>query len=300
MVNFLHNLLSRFMKPTSDTVPAVAASPIASSPTHTVTPVVPPSPLPAGTEAMTTRIESPTISIMNVSTVVSDTDVQKAIVALQIQLDRDFSPVWGVGATLKFLPRSTPLPVNHWLITIMDNSDQQGALGYHDLTVNGLPVSKIFAKDDQKYGLSWSVTLSHELLEMLVDPWISNCSFAQETNTTGVLYAFEVADPVEDDSSGYEINGVKVSNFVYPAWFEGFRQPNSTKFDFRGNTHRPFQLAKGGYISQFVVGPSSQGWNQITAETVPTMRNKKSSESRTVRRKLARKPDMVKRAEKSA
>jgi len=49
---------------------------------------------------------------------------------------------------------------------ILDDSDQAGALGYHDLTSDGLPIGKVFAASDLKAGTSWTVTASHELLEM--------------------------------------------------------------------------------------------------------------------------------------
>lgn len=638
-------------------------SPVTASPTvdvnHTLVP--PPPALPQKIDATVTKISSPTISIMNKCSILRDEDVKAAVAALQIQLDRDFSPVWGISATLQFLPKNTPLPVHHWLIALMDTSDQAGALGYHDLTDEGLPVAKIFAKDDQKYGLAWTVTLSHELCltgdtkiplldgtsvairdlvgreyfyvyscdengnvkhgkghsaritqknaptvkvlldngqevrctgnhpflmrdgsykdadklnsgdslmplyrqqksidmskrnslyeqvynpgsgdwkfthrvvqphcssgyvrhhkdfnrfnntpeniqvmkwedhqrlhsehithhlrefiasgkqrvkhpegdagralnaervrkmaleyngsekqrldiqkyfsseenkkqhsnaikkalagvkdtlsanmrrrmsepeeknkarerrieynqsaarishikdvwlnksddellmhsmysgetahnrwhvkrtkyndecifclaenenfeymnhkvisvepcgfedvyditvdkyhnfaleagvfvhncEMLVDPYIANCCFVQDSNTTGTLYAYEVADAVEDDSLGYKINDILVSNFVYPSWFEGFRKPNSTKFDFTGKLRQPFELAAGGYISTFVVGPNSQGWTQLTSSAKHGARlRRKGPESRTNRRKHS-KPKLI-------
>ena len=55
----------------------------------------------------------------------------------------------------------------------MDDSDQAGALGYHDLTSAGLPMGKVFARTDLQNNLSWTVTVSHELLEILGDPMIN-------------------------------------------------------------------------------------------------------------------------------
>jgi hypothetical protein len=36
-----------------------------------------------------------------------------------------------------------PAPDGWWLV-FLDNSDQAGALAYHDLTNEGLPLSKVF------------------------------------------------------------------------------------------------------------------------------------------------------------
>ncbi len=44
----------------------------------------------------------PTISIQNLSTVVNDIDAAAVVAALQIQLDRDWQPIWGTTATLNF------------------------------------------------------------------------------------------------------------------------------------------------------------------------------------------------------
>lgn len=234
------------------------------------------------TPTVPTRI-GPTISMVNNSTVLSDADVAKTISAFQTQVDRDFAPVWETTATLKFVPKGQQPGPQDWIIYLLDNSDQAGALGYHDLTPAGNPIAKVFIKDDQKYGLSWTVTVSHELLEMLVDPYISNCAFIQKTNTTGRLYAYEVCDPIEDDSFGYKIGDVLVSNFIYPAWFESFRR--SGKFDHMSVLTAPLSLAKGGYMSIFEVGSKSKGWVQITPPQGPGKRLlAKGPESRKAKR----------------
>ena len=214
----------------------------------------------------------PTIAFVNQSTVLTDDQVKTAMSALQIQLDRDFSPVWRMDATLTFVPTGVALSPYLWVMYIMDTSDQAGALGYHETTAMGNPIGRVFAKDDATYGLSWTITTSHELLEMMVDPYIADVAFDQTTNTTGTLYAYEVADPVEDDSHGYVINGVSVSDFVFPAWFEGWREPNSAKFDHHGAVSAPFTMASGGYVSVFDVSPATKGWVQKFAESGPGIR----------------------------
>jgi hypothetical protein len=207
------------------------------------------------------------IAIINESTVVSDADVQAATDALQMQVTRDFAPAWGVNAKLSFVPTGQSPPTGVWWLTVLDNSDQAGALGYHDVTPDGLPLGKVFAATDLQYGSKWTVTASHELLEMLGDPNI-NLAATQEPGRHGgvmTLYAYEVCDACEGDQFGYDINGLTMSDFVYPSWFESFRSANSTKFDFQGQISKPFELLAGGYISVYDV-ESGQGWSQLTAE----------------------------------
>lgn len=219
----------------------------------------------------TTQAETPTIpiTVINESTVLADSDVIPAIAALQKQVDNDFFPVWGVDTELTIISKGTQPPAGSWWLVILDDTDQANALGYHDLTTEGLPIGKVFAASDLKAGTSWTVTASHELLEMLADPNINLTVFVQNDNTAGTLYAYEVCDACEDDSLGYMIDNILVSDFIYPAWFESFRTEGSTQFDRQNKMQKPFQLLSGGYIGTFNVAAGT-GWQQLTAETHPT------------------------------
>jgi hypothetical protein len=203
------------------------------------------------------------VSVLNQSQSLTDDQVSQAVPALQAQVTNDFAPAWGVDADLKFVPGSQPEP-GSWALIIFDNSDQPGALGYHDLTAEGLPLGKVFAGTDIQYGLQWTITASHELLEMLADPDIDLTVFVQPDDQSGRIYAYEVCDACEADNYGYAINGTMVSDFVYPAWFESFRTPGSTQFDQQNQIQKPFDLLAGGYIGIFDV-TAGTGWTQLTA-----------------------------------
>jgi hypothetical protein len=131
--------------------------------------------------------------------------------------------------------------------------------------------------------MSWTVTASHELMEMMVDPFINTDVFNQTTNTAGIIYAKEVCDAVEADNLGYTINSVLVSDFVLPSWFDGWRAPNSVAFSFKNNVHAPFALASGGYIGAFDVTRGS-GWTQLLAETVPGTTSRVTTSTRAAKR----------------
>ncbi len=214
-------------------------------------------------------------SVINGSTVLPDSQVERAVGALQTQVRRDYAPVWGTDADLIFVPTGQNPEPGSWWLTVLDNSDQAGALGYHDVTSEGLPLGKVFAKTDMIYGLQWTVTASHELLEMLGDPDINLTAFVQPDPdaATGLLYAYEVCDACENDQFGYDIDGSLVSDFVYPAWFESFRQPGSTPFDYQKKISKPFELLPGGYIGVFDV-TAGNGWQQIIAPEKPGTRGR--------------------------
>ncbi|MFI5174428.1 MAG: hypothetical protein ACHQKY_06205 [Terriglobia bacterium] len=208
------------------------------------------------------------VAVINSCTVLTDNQINAAIPALQTQVHRDLAPAWGIDADLTFVPKDTQPPSGSWWLVILDNSDQAGALGYHDLTQEGLPLGKVFAGSDLQLGYEWTVTTSHELLEMLVDPDVNLTVFTQPNAHSGTLYAYEVCDACEADDLGYKIDTTLVSDFVFPAWFESFRTKGSTQFDFGKQIQAPFQLAAGGYIGVFDVTKGT-GWHQITAEGAP-------------------------------
>ena len=196
----------------------------------------------------------PVIAVMNVSTSVDDAQIEAVIPALQRQVSEDFKAYWERECSLQFLDRERELTAGWWQVVVMDDPDQAGALGYHELSSQGTPLGKVFARLDREAGASWTVTLSHELLEMLADPWINWCA----QSCDGKIYALEVCDPVEADRFGYEIDGVLVSDFVTPAWFAGA----TGQVDFKGRLSHPVELAEGGYIT--VLDPG-KGWKQVTA-----------------------------------
>jgi hypothetical protein len=196
------------------------------------------------------------IAIQNASTVVSEHDVQTAVAAVQRQVTEHFTPAWSIDGALCWIPKGQPVPADHALVVVLDDSDQASVLGFHDLQLNGMPQGKVFAHDDIKAGLSWTVTLSHEVLELLVDPDVNLA--AQDSD--GSFFSYEVCDAVEDDSLGYRIDGVLVSDFVLPTWFSP-STPTSEATSYRRNVFGPFVLAKGGYIGTWV---PNEGWTQVT------------------------------------
>jgi len=227
------------------------------------------------------------IAVVNYYQPLSDDDVNEVVAALQKQVHNDFAPLWGIDADLTYYPQNQNPPAGSWLLGIFDNSDQAGALGYHDLTQNGLPLGKIFAGTDAQYNSSWSVTASHELLEMLGDPDINLTVFRQQNDGTGVLYAYENCDACEDDSFGYQIDNVLVSDFVLPSWFEEFHQAG-TQYDFKGYVKDAFGLLKGGYIGVYNV-TSGNGWTQLTGDkTAMTYKMRPAPGSRRERRRTPR------------
>jgi len=194
---------------------------------------------------------TPTIACFNKATTPLGVDIDALIASMQAYVDQYVVPVWGTPAKLI---KSKDFVDGAWAVVFLDNADQPGALAYHDLTPEGLPLSKVFVKTTLDNHDLVSVSTSHELVEMLVDPAINLMTTGPDPK---VFYAYESADPVEQLS--FDVNGIPMSDFVYPAYFEGFRKPGSVPFDHLNKVNKPFQVLPGGYQIVFKNGK----WSQI-------------------------------------
>jgi hypothetical protein len=198
----------------------------------------------------------PQIAVLNESTGITDNEIQKMLPAFAKQWNTDLKNVWGVDdATLTFVPKDQKPESDSWWLVFLDDSDQAGNLAYHDLTNEGLPLSKVFVKTIRDADASISVGATHELCEMAVDPWLNSAY----QDLRGIFWAGEIADPVEDDQYGYEIDGILVSAFVTPNWFG--HQHAQSEIDVEGHARVPFEVLSGGYAQIF---DPQQGWVQVT------------------------------------
>jgi hypothetical protein len=179
-----------------------------------------------------------TIACVNKATVDLGVPFQKLTKTLQKCFDEHFLPVWGYPVKLY---NTTRPKRSDWQFVYLDDADRAGALGYHKLTYHGQPISRIFVKTTREANELVSVTACHELFEMVIDP-LANL-WAEDRD--GTEYAYEMSDPVEDDT--FLVDGIEMSNFVYPSWFEPFEHPDGTKFDHLGLLKKPFSMTKGGY-----------------------------------------------------
>lgn len=168
------------------------------------------------------------------------------LAACQRQLDEHWASLWSGGhiAIQMVAKPEDAVGTDYALMSILDDADQEGALGYHDL--QGRPFGRVFAKTVMSNGgslmtgsMSVSVTLSHEILELVGDPGANQWG----DGPGGIEFAMELCDAVEDDA--YVIDGVAVSDFLGPNYFEeGAPGP----YDQLGLLKQPFQPPRaGGY-----------------------------------------------------
>ena len=202
------------------------------------------------------NFNAPVLAFINMTTVLKDSDISPVIQALQVQVSAHLAPIWDVTATLVQVPTGGTPPPGSWHMYLLDNSDVAGALGLHDVTNEGNPLGKCFVKTTMDAGDAWTVCASHETLELICDAQINTVKQVGDSE----FWALEVADTCESDQYGYTINGILVSDFVYPAWWGG---PSDGKYDYMGHVTAPLQILDGGYIGAWT---PSTGWGIRTAK----------------------------------
>jgi hypothetical protein len=242
------------------------------------------------------------ISVLNQSTLVSDTDISTMCAAIQIQLDLHFKPAWNIKeVTVRFYSNKDHVPGYAWTIYVVDDDTAvSGALGYHQETSddkingyvmckpilsNGGTILKFDSNNPGQYAVSG--TLSHEVLEAVLDPYTNKYSDNGSTS-----FCVEMCDPVEQIGYGIAVHGesVAVSDFVFPSYFN----PQATlaanaPFNYLNTLKAPFTLLPGGYVIQRTGGPGTE--KQVFGEEMPEWRKetKMMGFSRAGRRVAAKK-----------
>jgi hypothetical protein len=229
------------------------------------------------------------VAVMNESPTVSDEEVRAAVTALQTQINRDLVPIWGVGAELAFVARGADAPAGSWRLVVEDNSRFPGVVSYHTLTQEGLPEVRVAVREAKGAGWPWTMAASHDLMEMLANPRLNVTIFDSADGRTGKLYIREICDSVSSSKLAYKIDGVTVSDFVYPAWFESSSKGDGVKFDHCGHLNAPFQVAPGSYIYFSEVSESSgRRWHyepeRVSQAKEPTSKRKAGKAAKKVRR----------------
>lgn len=224
------------------------------------------------------------IAVINESTMISNADAATMTAAIQIQMDLHLLPAWNMkSGTIKFYADKKSVPGYAWVVSILDNSTQAGALGYHAID-NGVVDAFIFAQPvlsnngvalydaANPNNVSVSSVLSHEVCEMIGDRyagfWSDGPGVVASDGQTYTEYALELADAVEGDSYSIDVGTqkVNVSNFLFPSWFN--QQSTSAAnmpFDYLHKLSAPFTMTPGGYL----IVRQSGNFQQVFGETMP-------------------------------
>jgi hypothetical protein len=228
------------------------------------------------------------IGVINESSLVSDEDAYNMTLLVNHQLRNHAAPAFDrLPPEVHYFPSASAVPAGTFVIGILDNADQAGVLGYHELGFGRVFAGPVLANGGGILAgeLSVASVLSHEALESWADLYANLWGDLG----TGTCYAYELGDPVESDTyivkivpaSGLVSDAVTgtVSNFVLPSWFDPDGQ---APYDYMGLLTGPFQVRQDGYVIAMSDGNVTEQWG----EHYPPWRKatKASPSSRTARR----------------
>jgi hypothetical protein len=203
--------------------------------------------------------------------------ILQAAAAVQKQITRDFTPFWGLSATVNAFEDLSSVPSDYhpvvlfgdpeelmsqlefaiggqYAAELLDDFERDRLSGLHLNAFTRQPFALVAASD------TWSVTLSHEVLEMLADPFGNRLIAAAHPldRRQRVKYLLEVCDPCQ--AMWYPVNGVPVSDFYTPRYFDPVGVDRS-RYSFTGELEYPLQILDGGYLSW--IDPEDSGLYQL-------------------------------------
>jgi hypothetical protein len=231
-----------------------------------------------------------------------DSRVQAVLRAVNRQISEDFQLYWSQGAQLRLGGRTgkkidaeslLDLTGDAILYLLDDPNDPtlRGILGFHAENQRGMPFGFVFTSISAQLGEDWSVTLSHEALELIGDANVNKLAAGPDPREPRngdryVLHWFEMCDAVQSES--YKIDGIAVSNFVTPLYFtigeqEGGRN-DFLSLTHRGGTLRSFGVNPGGYVG--FLDPRTNTMETFAADKQARQRLETKSRMRPTRRGL--------------
>lgn len=226
------------------------------------------------------------VALVSLTSEVSNRSLMQAAAAVQKQITRDFTPYWGIRATVDAFEDLASVPSDYHPVVLFGDADElrgqvEVAIGgeYAERLIDDFERGRLSglhlnAFTRQPFALVsaegvWSVTLSHEVLELIADPYGNRLVAARHPQLAGerVKYLLEVCDPCQ--ATWYPVNGVPVSDFYTPRYFDPVGV-DTGRYSFTGALEYPLQILDGGYLSW--IDPTDSGLYQLVAgDREPTL-----------------------------
>lgn len=184
---------------------------------------------------------------------INEAEFKSAVKAIERQVKEQVSAFWntteyyGLKADFVIAHNLSQVPYGSWLVVIQDTL-QFDVYGYHYLTETDTkqsPKNTPYALI--RYDENWSLVLSHEVVEMLINPFL-NASALTEVDGKKIRLVIEPSDPAQFKDNGYLVDGVLVSDFVTPRYYD-LVYVSGTRYSWTGKITKPLELLENGYFS---------------------------------------------------
>jgi hypothetical protein len=201
------------------------------------------------------------IALISETSFVSYSELAKVSSAIQKQVNDHFAPHWGIQASIDPLAALADIPPNSWPVVIRDNIGISEA-GVHWNATRDKPFALVTFREGDTPADGWQPTVSHEILEMLADPFGKEfrAGPSVQPEEGPVEYLLEICDPCQAAEFGYWIDDIPVSDFVLPGYYTAF-QPGA--YSYAGHITQPREVLRGGYLSWRSLLADVPQWTQL-------------------------------------
>jgi hypothetical protein len=231
---------------------------------------------------------------------IKDEQIQSTVRVINRQISEDYAPYWSLGATLRLEGKSGKQPDKEKpedmrgeaIVYLWDEVNVDDALGYHDKNYSGIPFGIVFTELSKQIGENWTVTLSHEVLELIGDPEANLLVMGPHPNpgegNRTVFHWYEMCDAVQ--AQKYTIDDIQVSNFVLPLYFTGTDEFQGRN-DFLGRINKgksltSFGISAGGYVGFFDPQKNDMDTYSIRGDAIAKKRMEIKKKAEGARRAL--------------
>jgi hypothetical protein len=164
------------------------------------------------------------MDLINKSAILTFNDLIRILDAVNKTLP-EFCNSWNIPLIkLELRNKASRLP--HLIIS---DSKNPPVFGFHDIA-NRIPYARVYIKNNNISEISRNI--SHEIFELITNPY---------KKTVKDIF-MEVCDPVS--SNIFDVDGVSISDWVYPSWFD---DNGIAPFNKLNTLKNPFENAEGGY-----------------------------------------------------
>jgi len=162
------------------------------------------------------RVEE--IAIVADATSITREQLERVVAAIQTQVTRDFAPVWDVDARLLIHEQTEAVPNGMCSITIADDIGVEGRLAFQTEDDGGRPYGMV------RFSESWPHSLSHICLELVAAPHSDRVVSgpSPKPRQGEVQFIVQPCDPCSALEYSYEVDGVTVCDFCFPAFLGRF------------------------------------------------------------------------------
>jgi hypothetical protein len=140
------------------------------------------------------------VALVSLTREISLAQLAPVSAAIQKQISRDFGPLWDIEATVDAFEKLEDAPIGYWHVLLQDELPN-GAAGLHKRDDNKQPFALVALTNN------WPVFMSHEVLEMLVDPQgsLTRAGNSPKAGQGRVEFLIEVCDPCQSSKFAYPL-----------------------------------------------------------------------------------------------